>query len=110
MFSYKCVIVLHGLPRLSVYFLLNSSIPQDKRRVLAVAIDSMLISGPALHALYGVMEFFIPTSKGGWLPATCHILLDTFLLDPMFVASFFCVTGVLESRSFVSDVLPGLRR
>lgn len=83
---------------------------QDARRIVAVAIDSMLISGPALHVLYGLMEHIIPTNSGGFMPATAHVLLDTLVFDPVFVASFFCVTGMLENRPLRGDVLPALRR
>lgn len=75
-----------------------------------MAIDSILITGPALHALYGLLECLIPTAAGGFVPAASHLLIDTFVFDPMFVASFFCVTGILESRSLKQDVLPALRR
>lgn len=78
--------------------------------MLAVVVDSALITGPALHALYGTLERLIPTTEGGWLAPTCHLVVDTLIFDPIFVASFFCVTGLLENRSFLTDVLPGLRR
>lgn len=76
----------------------------------AVAIDSVLITGPALHALYGLMERLVPTVGGGFLPAAAHLLVDTLVFDPIFVASFFCVTGMLQNRSLRQDVLPALRR
>eukprot|EP00903_Cladosiphon_okamuranus_P008990 g8600.t1 len=83
---------------------------KDTRRLLAVAIDSILITGPALHTLYGLLERLIPTAAGGFIPAASHLLIDTLVFDPMFVTSFFCVTGILESRSLKQDVLPALRR
>ncbi|CAN0268855.1 unnamed protein product, partial [Hapterophycus canaliculatus] len=83
---------------------------KDARRLVAVAIDSMLITGPALHCLYGLLERLMPTAAGGFAPAASHVLIDTFIFDPMFVASFFCVTGMLENRSLKQDVLPALRR
>lgn len=82
---------------------------QDTRRLLAVAIDS-IVTAPVLHAMYGLMEFFFPTSGGGFLPAATHLVLDTFVLDPVFVACFFCTTGLLESRPLKTDVLPALSR
>lgn len=86
------------------------TIAQDTRRLTAVAIDSILITGPALHALYGLLERLIPTAAGGFAPAALHLVIDTFVFDPMFVASFFCVTGMLESRSLRKSILPALRR
>eukprot|EP00752_Nemacystus_decipiens_P015996 g14301.t1 len=83
---------------------------KDTRRLLAVAIDSILITGPALHTLYGILERLIPTAAGGFVPAASHLLIDTLVFDPIFVTSFFCVTGMLESRSLKQDVLPALRR
>lgn len=75
-----------------------------------VVVDGALITGPALHALYGLLEHWMPTSGGEMFPALCHLLVDTLVFDPMFVVSFFCVTGVLENRALVSDVLPSLQR
>lgn len=83
---------------------------QDTRRLLAVVIDGAFITAPALHALYGMLEYWIPTTGGEMFPALCHLLVDTLVFDPMFVASFFCVTGMLENRALFSDVLPSLRR
>lgn len=85
------------------------SVSQDTRRQIAVVIDG-LITGPALHALYGLLERLIPTAGGGFVSAASHLLIDTLVFDPMFVASFFCITGMLESRSLKQDVLPALRR
>ena len=86
------------------------NIPQDTRRQLAVAIDSIVITAPALHVLYGLLERLIPTAAGGFVPAASHLLIDTFVFDPVFVTSFFCVTGMLESRPLKQDVLPALQR
>ncbi|CBN75087.1 conserved unknown protein [Ectocarpus siliculosus] len=83
---------------------------KNNRRLTAVAIDSILITGPALHALYGLLECLIPTVGGGFVPAALHVVIDTFVFDPMFVASFFCVTGMLESRPLRKSILPALRR
>ena len=84
--------------------------PQDTRRLLAVGVDSVFVTGPALHTLYGLLEHVLPTNSGGFVPALWHLLVDTFVFDPMFVASFFCTTGILESRSFRRDIVPALRR
>lgn len=87
-----------------------SVIPQDTRRLLAVGVDSVFVTGPALHTLYGLLEHVIPTNSGGFLPAVCHLVVDTFVFDPMFVASFFCTTGIMENRSLRQDIVPALRR
>ncbi|CAM9600541.1 unnamed protein product [Phaeothamnion confervicola] len=85
----------------------------DRRRSLAVMIDGVFLTGPGLHFLYGLLEATIPTSGGrlpAALPAMLHVLFDTFVFDPMFVCSFFCMTGVLERRPLLGDVVPQLQR
>eukprot|EP00904_Undaria_pinnatifida_P006171 jgi/Undpi1/2684/HiC_scaffold_13.g06062.m1 len=82
---------------------------KDTRRLLAVGVDSVFVTGPALHTLYEFLERLVPTNTGGFLPAAFHVLVDTFVFDPIFVASFFCTTGLLESRSLKEDILPALR-
>ncbi|CAM9707711.1 unnamed protein product [Choristocarpus tenellus] len=82
---------------------------KDDKRLLAVAVDSMFFTGPGLHALYGVLERLVPTAGHGAVPAAVHVLVDTFMFDPIFVASFFCVTGFVEGRSFLRDILPNMK-
>ncbi|KAG5188378.1 hypothetical protein JKP88DRAFT_234272 [Tribonema minus] len=73
-------------------------------------IDGVCITGPGLHFLYGLLESHIPTTAGGALPAAAHVLLDTFLFDPVFVCSFFFTTALFEGRSLRRDVAPRLAR
>ncbi|CAM9669534.1 unnamed protein product [Discosporangium mesarthrocarpum] len=82
---------------------------KDKRRLLAVACDGLFVTGPGLHALYGALERLLPTS-GGAGSAAVHVLIDTFVFDPLFVGSFFLVTGALERRSLIRDILPSMKR
>lgn len=82
----------------------------DRIRSMAVMIDGVFITGPGLHFLYGLLESHIPTSAGGFIPATLHVLLDTFLFDPMFVGSFFCTTAILEGKSMRREIVPQLER
>jgi hypothetical protein len=70
----------------------------NKLRSTAVIVDGVFITGPGLHVLYNLLESHIPTTAGGILPAALHVLLDTFLFDPVFVATFFCTTAALEGK------------
>jgi hypothetical protein len=70
----------------------------NRLRSMAVIVDGVFITGPGLHVLYNLLESHIPTTAGGILPAALHVLLDTFLFDPVFVATFFCTTAALEGK------------
>jgi hypothetical protein len=80
--------------------------PQDRNRSLAVIMDGLILSGPCLHFLYTGLEDLVPTSKGGFFPATVHVIADEFIFDPIFVVLFFLMTGVLERRDLFTDILP----
>ena len=78
--------------------------------MMATTIDGVAVTGPMLHIIYALMEYFIPTTGAGFLPAAAHLAFDFLVLDPFFVACFFFTTGLLESRSLKTDILPTLRR
>ncbi|CAN0124416.1 unnamed protein product, partial [Heterosigma akashiwo] len=82
----------------------------DRRRQLAVMMDGIFITGPILHLAYELLEHLVPTEGGGALPAVLHVAADTFLLDPLFVCTFFLTTGLFERRPLWADTLPRLRR
>ncbi|KAG5191006.1 hypothetical protein JKP88DRAFT_160175, partial [Tribonema minus] len=67
-------------------------------------------TGPGLHYLYGLLESHIPTTAGGLIPAALHVLLDTFLFDPVFVGTFFLTTALFEGKSMKREVVPQLER
>ena len=74
----------------------------DGRRGASVVGENLLISGPLLHVAYDTLEHLIPTTGGGIgasVAAAGHVLADNFLLDPIFVAITFIMTGLAEGYS-----------
>ena len=69
----------------------------------------MILTGPGLHFLYGSLEEFVPTAEGGFVSIGVHVLMDEFVFDPIFVALFFVLTGLLEGKRFVGDIVPQVR-
>lgn len=67
----------------------------DKRRGMAIATESLFISGPLLHYSYELFESVLPASTSA-LAALTHVIADTLILDSIFVASAQVVSGVLE--------------
>jgi len=82
----------------------------DPKRTFAVIFDGVCVTGPGLHLAYGILEHLIPTTGGGALPALMHVCADTFMLDPLFVCSFFIMTGSFERKSLFKEILPQLKR
>ena len=68
----------------------------------------MFLEGPGLHYAYDFFEWLIPARECS-LCAGVQVALDTFTLDPLWVAVFFLVTGALEGREISREVLPDLR-
>lgn len=81
----------------------------DFRRLLAVTVDAACISGPGLHVAYNVLEGRWPTVGGKRRHAWIHAVADSFFLDPMFICSFFVMTGTFEGKSLFKEVLPQLK-
>jgi len=76
----------------------------DGRRGASVVGESLFISGPLLHIAYDTLEHLLPTTGGGmWasVAATGHLLADNFILDPIFVAIMFVITGLAEGYSIL---------
>lgn len=84
-------------------------VPQDWLRSTAVVVDGLVLTGPGLHFLYGSLEYFVPTADGNVLAVCIHVLFDEFLFDPVFVALFFVLTGLIEGRHLFKEILPHVR-
>ena len=82
---------------------------QDWLRSIAVVVDGLILTGPGLHFLYGSLEHFVPTADGDVLAVCIHVLFDEFLFDPMFVALFFVLTGLIEGKHLFREILPHVR-
>lgn len=74
----------------------------DLRRTLSVAAEGLLISGPLMHFVYDWMETILPIEGSEasvtWIHAMIHVLIDSVLLDCLFVATLMVFTGVLEGK------------
>ena len=75
-------------------------------RSAAVVIDGLVLTGPGLHFLYAVLEHWIPTAAGGFASIAIHVLVDEFLFDPVFVALFFVLSGILEGKALQTEIFP----
>ena len=83
----------------------------DLRRGASLFVDGILFTGPLLHWGYDFFEKVIPVGngssrKGGSLAAILHVLGDALILDPVFVATAFTTSGLLEGQSFRDDIIP----
>jgi hypothetical protein len=74
-----------------------------------VVVDGLILTGPGLHFLYGSLEHFVPTADGDVLAVCIHVLFDEFLFDPIFVALFFALTGLIEGKHLFKEILPHVR-
>jgi hypothetical protein len=91
----------------------------SSRRGLSILTDGIFISGPLMHFGYNLFEHIMPIAVGGGsssLAAMTHVLADSVLLDSIFVASTFIVTGVMEGYTYKqlahqlrSDYVPTLK-
>jgi hypothetical protein len=89
------------------------------QRGLAILTDGVFISGPLMHFGYNLFESIMPINVGGGsssLAAMAHVVADSVLLDSIFVASTFIVTGIMEGYTykelvpqFRSDYVPTLK-
>ena len=91
----------------------------DARRGLSIAMDGLFISGPLMHFGYEIFEWLLPINRGGsasTLAAMSHVLADSVVLDSIFVATTFLVTGFVEGMKprqlrsqFKSDYMSTLK-
>jgi hypothetical protein len=89
------------------------------RRGLSILTDGIFISGPLMHFGYNLFESVMPINVGGAsssLAALAHVLADSVILDSIFVASTFIVTGIMEGYTYKqlvpqlqSDYVPTLK-
>jgi Mpv17 / PMP22 family len=96
------------------------------RRGLSILADGMLISGPLMHIGYNYFETIVPISGAGGMSflgmssstiaALSHVFADSIVLDSIFIASTFIMTGLFEGYSpkqliphFKMDYIPSLK-
>jgi hypothetical protein len=81
------------------------------RRGLSILTDGIFISGPLMHFGYNLFESIMPINVGGGsssLAAMVHVVADSVILDSIFVASTFIVTGIMEGYTY-KQLVPQLR-
>jgi hypothetical protein len=81
------------------------------RRGLSILTDGIFISGPLMHFGYNLFESIMPINVGGAsssLAAMAHVVADSVILDSIFVASTFIVTGIMEGYTY-KQLVPQLR-
>ena len=84
----------------------------DLRRGLSLFADGLLLSGPLLHYCFEWMEDIWPTSKevddigSAWptFNCLCHVFVNDYVIDSIYIGLSFFFTGVVEGYSF-SEVL-----
>ena len=64
------------------------------RRSLAAFSDGLLLSGPALHFVYALLE-------AAKLPALACVAVDELFCDPLSTATYLLATSVCEGRALV---------
>lgn len=90
------------------------------RRGLSILADGLFISGPLMHFGYNLFESIIPIGAAGAaassVAALTHVIADSIVLDSVFVASTFLVTGIFEGYTmkqlvpqFRTDYIPALK-
>ncbi|KAL7527864.1 hypothetical protein ACHAXR_002171 [Thalassiosira sp. AJA248-18] len=103
-----------------------SSSGLDKRRMMALFIDGMVITGPLLHYVYEFYERVLPTHDNSnnstndnhhqssaassaeanrqnnrfLIPALIHVLFDNFIMVSVYIAVLMVTTGLLEGRHY----------
>ena len=91
----------------------------DFRRIISVAAEGLLISGPLMHFVYEWMETVLPLEGEDdfvtWIYAMIHVVMDSVVLDCVFVATLMVFTGLLEGKinsipmEFQTDFIPALK-
>jgi hypothetical protein len=84
----------------------------DWRRMVSVGISEG-IAGPLLHVCYAGLEAGFPTWPRNTTTrpvahSVVHMAVDTFLLDPVFIANAFVCSGLLEGKALAAELLPQL--
>jgi hypothetical protein len=68
------------------------------RRGLSLFVDGLVLSGPLMHYSYQWMEQVLPTGTGDWKAIVCHVLIDDYIIDNLYIALSFVFTGVSEGH------------
>jgi hypothetical protein len=68
------------------------------RRGISLFVDGLVLSGPLMHYGYQWMEQAIPTRDGDWKAIVCHVLIDDYMIDNLYIALSFVFTGVSEGH------------
>jgi Mpv17 / PMP22 family len=96
------------------------------RRGLSILADGMLISGPLMHIGYNYFEKIVPICgsnslsilgmSSSTIAALTHVIADSIVLDSIFIASTFIMTGLFEGYTpkqliphFKIDYIPSLK-
>ena len=84
----------------------------DLRRGLSLFADGLLLSGPLMHYCFEWMEEAWPTSEGDGgegfarlLATLCHVFFNDYIIDSIYIALSFVVTGVFEGYSLKDIVI-----
>mmetsp|Transcript_28801 Transcript_28801/g.66898 ORF Transcript_28801/g.66898 Transcript_28801/m.66898 type:complete len:320 (-) Transcript_28801:778-1737(-) len=73
-------------------------------RLVCVATEGMLISGPIMHYFYDFLESAIPvagdnsTGLEKWFLTILQVLADALLMDSLLVATFMAATAIMEGE------------
>jgi Mpv17 / PMP22 family len=68
------------------------------RRGLSLFVDGLVLSGPMLHYCYQWMEEILPTGTGGWKATMCHVMVDDYIIDNMYITLSFVFTSISEGH------------
>lgn len=98
----------------------SADVPRyDLRRVISVAAEGLFISGPLMHFVYEWMETILPLEGEDkfvtWIYAIIHVVMDSVVLDCIFVVTLMVFTGFLEGKinaipkEFQTNFIPALK-
>jgi len=98
---------------LSQYFQnIKSGSAFDMRRNIGVFLEGVLISGPLMHFTYDFYETILPVKQSGKtmknLMAASQVVLDCFVMDPLYVLSAILTLGLFEGFSLNEELIPQL--
>lgn len=93
--------------------LMSNDISFDYRRIFAVSIECIVVSGPVMHYAYEFMEKMIPIEDvegiWSWVATLAQVVIDTLILDSFFVFSAIVFSGIFEGLSLKNDVVPQIQ-
>ncbi|CAM9204459.1 unnamed protein product [Scytosiphon promiscuus] len=86
----------------------SGSIFWHDTETLAVAVDGFLVNAPFLHFAYALLDRWLPAQESPTF-ALAQVLVDIFILSPIYALSFIVTTGLLEGKSMEKDIVPTVR-